>query len=451
LFRKVLVANRGEIAVRVIRACRELGVRTVAVYSEADKDALHVRLADEAYPIGPASARQSYLNIPNLMNAVSQSGADAVHPGYGFLSENASFAQVCDVWGVTFIGPRPDAIAKMGVKSVARDTVAQAGVPVIPGSEGVVTDFDEARRIAERIGYPVMVKAAAGGGGRGIRVAEDEAALRESLERAAQEAKASFGEGSLYLEKFLVNPRHVEVQVFADRTGRVVALGERECSVQRRRQKLVEEAPSPAVTPALRRAMAEAACRAAAAVGYENAGTVEFLLDEDGRFYFIEMNTRIQVEHGVTELVTGVDLVKLQILVAAGEPLPFAEDLVAPVGHAIECRINAEDPAREFRPSPGTITVYEPPGGPGVRLDAGVVAGSTISPFYDSLVAKLMTWGRDREEARRRMVRALGEFRVEGIHTTIPMHLRLMADEDFVAGAVHTNWLEGRLPALLER
>lgn len=451
MFQKILVANRGEIAVRVIRAARELGIRTVAIYSEADKDALHVRMADEAYPVGEAPSRQSYLNIPNIMQAVTLSGADAVHPGYGFLSENAAFASVCDVWGVTFIGPRPESMALVGVKARARQVAAEAGVPVVPGSPGTVADLEEARKVAAEIGYPVLIKATAAGGGRGIRVAEREAELAEALERAAGEAQSAFGDGAVYLEKYLTRPRHVEVQVLADRHGHVVAFGERECSLQRRRQKLIEEAPSVAVTPELRQTMCEAAIRIAQAVGYENAGTVEFLVDDEHRFYFIEMNARIQVEHGVTELVTGYDLVKAQILVAMGEPLDVNGPVLSPHGWAIECRINAEDPWREFRPSPGTIATFDLPGGPGVRVDSGFTAGSTIPPYYDSLLAKLMVWGRDREEARQRMLRALSEFRVEGVRTTIPLHERLLRDEAFRDGRIHTGFLEEHLEAILQR
>lgn len=444
----MLVANRGEIAVRVIRACRELGLQTVAIYSEADKGALHAQLADEAYPVGPASARHSYLNIPSIMQAVTESGADAVHPGYGFLAENAAFASVCKLWGAKFVGPLPASIEGMGVKAQARETMRLAGVPVVPGSDGVVQGVAEARAVAERIGFPLIVKASAGGGGRGIRVVERMEELEAALERAASEAAASFGDGSLYIEKFLVDPRHIEIQVLADAHGHTAALGERESSIQRRRQKLVEEAPSVALDAQLRRRMEDAAIRAGQAVHYESAGTVEFLLDAGGDFYFMEMNTRIQVEHGVTEMVTGIDIVKEQLLVAMGEPLSFSDEHVPLSGHALECRINAEDPDQDFRPSPGTITRYDAPGGFGVRVDSGVREGSSISPFYDSMVAKLMTWGRDRAEAISRMRRALSEFRVEGIRTTIPMHLALMDDPDFQRGQIHINFLERRLEAM---
>lgn len=447
MLNKILIANRGEIAVRVMRACRELGIRSVAVYSEADKDALHVQMADEAVPIGPASARQSYLSIPAIVEAASRVHADAVHPGYGFLAENPALAEVLAVWGITFIGPRPEAIRAMGLKTTAKETMRQAGVPLAPGSAGAISDLAEAQREAERIGYPVMVKAVAGGGGRGIRVARQAADLPGALERAASEAKSSFGDGAVFLEKYVEDPRHIEVQVMADAKGGVRALGERECSLQRRRQKLVEEAPSMAITPAQRQAVCEAGMRAAEAVDYVGAGTVEFLFDaQAGAFYFMEMNTRIQVEHGVTELVTGEDLVKTQIQVAAGEGLSQTGWETKMVGWAMECRINAEDPEQDFRPSPGAITRFQPPGFTGVRVDAGVSAGSVITPYYDSLVAKLMTWGRDRNEAIMRMRAALAEFRVEGVATTIPIHQKIMADPDFIQGAIHTNFLERRFP-----
>lgn len=443
LLRKVLIANRGEIAVRVIRACRELGLRTVAVYSEADRSSLHVAMADEAVLVGPAPARQSYLSIPNLMRAVSESGADAVHPGYGFLAENRDFAQVCELWGVKFIGPRPEAIGRMGGKAVARQTAQAAGVPVVPGTDPVAGA--QAVAAAQELGYPLMVKASAGGGGRGIRVVEGPHELEAALERASSEAQAAFGSSELYLERLIVHPRHVEIQVIADEHGHVVTLGERESSLQRRRQKVLEEAPAAGVTPALRQEMSDAAARVARAVDYVSAGTVEFLLDAEGRFYFIEMNTRIQVEHACTELVTGVDIVKEQIRVAQGEPLSFGQEDVQLRGWAIECRINAENPARDFAPSPGVITEYRPPGGPGIRVDAGVAAGSVIPPFYDSMVAKLLSWGRDRPEAIARMRRALDEFRIEGIHTTIALHQRILEDPRFLAGQVHTSLLEASM------
>ena len=441
----MLVANRGEIAVRVIRACRELGLRTVAIYSEADAHAPHVELADEAYPVGPAPARRSYLHIPSIMNVVTQSGADMVHPGYGFLSENAAFSSVCRLWGVQFVGPQPEAIERMGVKAQAKETMREASVPVVPGSDGVVQSLAEAEAVAERIGYPLLVKASAGGGGRGIRIVQGPSELATALERAASEAQSSFGDGSLYIEKYLVDPRHIEIQVIADRHGRVAAIGERESSLQRRRQKLVEEAPSTALDEDLRLRMEEAARQAALAVSYENAGTIEFLLDQSGEFYFMEMNTRIQVEHGVSELVTGIDLVKEQLLVAMGEHLNVPSDYMQPVGHAIECRINAEDPSQDFRPSPGTIERFEPPGGFGVRADFGVQTGSQVTSYYDSMIGKLMTWGRTRPEAIARMRRALLETRVEGIKTTIPLHLAILDDPDFCAGKIDINFLERRL------
>jgi acetyl-CoA carboxylase biotin carboxylase subunit len=447
LLTKILVANRGEIAIRVMRACRELGISSVAVYSEADKDALHVQMADEAVAIGPASARQSYLSIPAIVEAASRVHADAVHPGYGFLAENPALAEVLAVWGITFIGPKAESIRAMGLKTTAKETMRRAGVPLAPGSVGAISELQEAQREAERIGYPVMVKAVAGGGGRGIRVARQAADLPDALERAASEAKSSFGDGAVFLEKYVEDPRHIEVQVMADGQGGYLALGERECSLQRRRQKLVEEAPSVAITPTQRQAVSEAAIRAAEAVDYIGAGTVEFLLDpQTGEFYFMEMNTRIQVEHGVTELVTGEDLVKSQIQVASGEALARTGWETQMVGWAMECRINAEDPDQDFRPSPGTISRFQPPGFAGVRVDAGVTAGSAITPYYDSLVAKLMTWGRDRTEAISRMRSALSEFRVEGIATTIPIHQKIMADPDFIKGAIHTNFLERRFP-----
>ena len=438
----MLVANRGEIAVRVIRACRELGLRTVAIYSEADEGAQHVELADEAYPVGPAPARRSYLHIPTIMNVVTQSGADMVHPGYGFLAENAAFSAVCRLWGVQFVGPQPEAIERMGVKAQAKETMRQADVPVVPGSDGVVQDLAEAQAVAARIGYPLLVKASAGGGGRGIRVVQESGELETALERAASEAQSSFGDGSLYIEKFLEDPRHIEIQVIADRHGRVAALGERESSLQRRRQKLLEEAPSVALDADLRLRMEEAARRAALAVNYENAGTVEFLLDKSGNFYFMEMNTRIQVEHGVSELVTGVDIVKEQLRIAGGEPLSLAQSDVRLRGHALECRINAEDPEAGFAPAPGEVRRLHLPGGPGIRVDSHLFEGYRIPPYYDSLMAKVIAWGRHREESIARMRRALAEMRVEGVSTTISFHARLLGDERFCRGEVHTRFVE---------
>ena len=440
---KVLVANRGEIALRVIRACRELGLRSVAVYSTVDEKALHVRRADEAVCIGPPHARESYLNVAAIMEAARQSGADAVHPGYGFLAENAAFAAACRDDGLVFVGPSPEAIEVMGDKARARQLAANAGAPTIPGTEGTATAA-EAVGIASEIGYPVLIKAAAGGGGRGIRAARNEAELAELAEQAAMEAEAAFGDSSIYVEKLLTDARHVEVQVLGDNDGNLVHLFERECSLQRRRQKLLEESPSTALDAETREAMTTAALRIAAAVDYVNAGTIEFLLDREGAFYFIEMNTRIQVEHPVTELVTGVDLVKEQLRIAAGEPMSVRQENLELDGAAIEVRINAEDPTRSFLPSPGEITSLELPGGPGVRIDSAAYAGYHVPPFYDSLVAKLICWGRDRAEAIARTRRALDEFVVEGIKTTIPFHLELLADPAVQAGDYHVEFLEQR-------
>jgi acetyl-CoA carboxylase biotin carboxylase subunit len=441
-FQKILVANRGEIAVRIIRACRELGIETVAVYSEADRDALHVRLADEAYCIGPTVSKESYLNFTNIMSVALLTEADAIHPGYGFLSENADFAEICEQCGVVFIGPSADAITKMGDKSVAKQTMKAADVPVIPGSDGLVETVEDAVAIARDIGYPVIIKATAGGGGKGIRIAEDEETLIHQITVAQQEAQANFGNSGVYLEKYLTGMKHVEIQIIADKHGNVVHLGERDCSVQRRRQKLLEEAPCPILTPETRRLMGEAAVRAARAVNYSGAGTLEFLLGPDGKFYFMEMNTRIQVEHPVTEMITGIDLIKEMIRVAEGEPLSFTQDDVRFDGWAIECRINAEDPNRNFMPSPGQVKFYLPPGGYGVRVDSAVYPGYTISPHYDSMVAKLIVWAPTRDEAVARMKRALGEFAVEGVHTTIPFHLKLLEHRIFLAGTHDIKFLE---------
>jgi acetyl-CoA carboxylase biotin carboxylase subunit len=435
---KVLVANRSEIARRVIRACRELDYATVAVYSDADRDALHVREADEAVGIGKPKARESYLNVERLIEAARETGADAIHPGYGFLSESARFAEACAEAGITFVGPRAGAIAAMGDKAAARRLAGKAGVPVVPGGEASASG----ERVAEEIGYPLLVKAAAGGGGRGIRTVRDGDELQGALAVAAREAEAAFGDPSLYIEKLVEDARHVEVQVLGGSDGQVLHLFERECSLQRRRQKLVEEAPSPGLSARTREEMTAAAVRLAAAVGYTSAGTVEFLVDRDERFYFIEMNTRLQVEHGVTEMVTGVDLVREQLLAAAGEPLELSQDDVRIDGSAIEFRINAEDPERDFHPSPGRIEVAELPGGPGVRVDTAIYAGYSVVPFYDSLIAKLMVWAPTREQALRRGRRALGELRIEGIATTAPLHLRLVDDDRVRAGDVHTGYLE---------
>jgi acetyl-CoA carboxylase biotin carboxylase subunit len=442
MFTKVLIANRGEIAVRVIRACRDAGIRTVAVFSEADRDALHVRLADEAQAIGPAPASQSYLAIDRLIDAARRTGVEAVHPGYGFLAENARFAEACRAAGLVFIGPPPSAIARMGDKTAARRAAVEAGVPVVPGTAEPVTSDEEAQRAARDLGFPVMIKAARGGGGKGMRVVASPAELGSALRLARSEADSAFGDGAVYLEKVILEPRHVEIQVLADAHGHVVHLGERECSIQRRHQKLIEESPSPAVDGALRAQMGAAACRLLAAAGYQNAGTVEFLLDPGGRFYFLEVNTRLQVEHPVTELVTGIDLVREQLRVAAGEALGYGQDDVVPRGWAIECRISAEDPAAGFIPSPGRIATWRAPGGPWVRLDAGVYEGAEVPLHYDPLMAKLIVWGRDRGDAVRRMGRALAEFSVAGIKSTIPFHRAVMRHPDYLAGRLSTSFVD---------
>jgi acetyl-CoA carboxylase biotin carboxylase subunit len=447
MFRKVLIANRGEIALRVIRACRELGVETVAVYSEADRESLHVRFADDDVCIGPPPARLSYLRIPALIAAAEITGADAIHPGYGFLAENAEFAETCAASGVTFIGPSADQIRAMGDKSMARKLAQEAGVPIIPGSPGGIEDTNEAQRVAEGIGFPVLIKAAAGGGGKGMRVAQDADGFARSFQLARNEALAAFGNPEVYIEKYLARPRHVEIQIMGDRHGRIMHLGERDCSVQRRHQKLIEESPSPAVDADLRERMGAAAVHLASRIAYVGAGTIEFLLDEDGSFYFMEMNTRIQVEHPVTEMVTNFDLVKEQIRVAAGEPLQFKIKGGRVRGHAIECRVNAEDPFRNFQPSPGTITVYHPPGGPGVRVDTHIYDGYTVPPHYDSLLAKVIVHGNTRDEALARMRQALDSFIIEGVTTTIPFLRRVIEHPDFVAGRVDTKFLE-RTPEL---
>ncbi|MGG4033664.1 acetyl-CoA carboxylase biotin carboxylase subunit [Paenibacillus cisolokensis] len=441
-FQKILIANRGEIAVRIIRACREMGIATVAVYSEADRESLHVRLADEAYCIGPTASKDSYLNLTNIMSVATLTGCDAIHPGYGFLAENADFAEICESCNIAFIGPSPEAISKMGDKSVAKQTMKEADVPVIPGSDGLVEDVDEAVRIAREIGYPVIIKATAGGGGKGIRIVENEEELIQQMTAARQEAEKAFGNAGIYLEKYLTGMKHVEVQIMADKHGNVVHLFERDCSIQRRRQKLVEEAPCPVMTDGLRERMGQAAVRAARAVNYSGAGTLEFLLGPDGNFYFMEMNTRIQVEHPVTEMITNVDLIREMIAVAEGRPLSFRQEDIAINGWSIECRINAEDPDRNFMPSAGQIQFYLPPGGPGVRVDSGAYPGYVISPHYDSMIAKLIVWGPTREEAIARMKRALGEFAVDGIRTTIPFHMKLMNHPKFREGRFDIKFLE---------
>jgi acetyl-CoA carboxylase biotin carboxylase subunit len=442
MFNKVLIANRGEIALRVIRACRELGVQTVAVYSEADRESLHVRFADDDVCIGPPPGRLSYLNIPRIIAAAEITGADAIHPGYGFLAENAEFAQICKASNITFIGPTAEQIMAMGDKASARRLAKEAGVPTVPGSEGILENPEDALTVAEGIGFPVIIKATAGGGGKGMRIAHDAEQFGQLFSLAQNEALAAFGNGDVYVERYLEHPRHVEFQVMGDTQGRVVHLGERDCSVQRRHQKLIEESPSPALTPALRAQMGESAVALAAAIGYVGAGTIEFLLDTDGSFYFMEMNTRIQVEHPVTEMVTGFDLVKEQIRVASGDPLSFPMELNGLRGHAIECRVNAEDPYRNFQPCPGHINAYHPPGGPGVRVDTHVYAGYNVPPQYDSLLAKVIVHGRDRAEALARMGQALDSFILEGVITTIPFLSRVIRSPAFVSGQIDTRFLE---------
>lgn len=443
MFHKVLIANRGEIAVRIIRACRELGVATVAVFSEADRTALHAQLADEAICIGPANTADSYLNIKAILAACEVTGADALHPGFGFLSENAAFARMCEKCGVAFIGPPASSMEQMGDKSMAKATMKAAGVPVIPGSDGEVPSLSDARRIAEEIGYPVMVKASAGGGGRGIRRVDTPSQLEAALTAAKEEALRFFGDDGVYIEKFIEDPRHVEIQLLADSYGNVVSLGERDCSLQRRNQKLIEECPCPVMIPSLRKAMGQAAVKAAVACGYRSAGTVEFLL-KGKEFYFMEMNTRIQVEHPITEMVTGIDLVKTQIRIAAGEPLPFRQEDVKLTGHAIECRINAENPAQNFRPCPGRISALHMPGGPGIRIDSAVYQGCEITPYYDSMIAKLIAYAPTREEALMKMKWALAEFIVEGVDTNIDFQLNLIKDADVEAGRYDIGFLSRR-------
>ncbi len=441
MFKKVLIANRGEIAVRIIRACRELGLRTVAVYSEADRSALHAKIADEAVCIGPAASSESYLNVRAIIGACEITGADAIHPGFGFLSENASFARTCEKCGITFIGPDSHSIEMLGDKAAAKEAMKAAGVPVITGSDGAVKSFEEAKRIAAEIGYPVMVKASAGGGGRGIRIVEKAEELESQINAAKQEALSAFGNDEIYIEKFVVNPKHIEIQILADSQGNVISLGERDCSMQRRNQKVLEEAPSTVIDEETRRKMGEAACAAAKVCGYKNAGTIEFLVDKDKHFYFMEMNTRIQVEHPITEEVTGVDIVKEQLRIAAGEPLSYKQEDIKLSGHAIECRINAENPAMNFMPSPGVIDSLFIPGGPGVRVDTAVYQGYEITPYYDSMIAKLIVHGKDREEAIAKMKWALAEFIVDGVSTNIDFHLKLIRTEAFEKGDYDNGYL----------
>jgi acetyl-CoA carboxylase, biotin carboxylase subunit len=441
-FSKLLIANRGEIALRIIRTCSEMGIATVAVHSTVDRQALHVQLADEAVCIGEALSSKSYLNIPNIISAALTRNAGAIHPGYGFLSENARFAEICADHQLTFVGPSPLAIRSMGDKSTAKDTMKRVGVPTIPGSDGLLANEEEALELAGKIGYPVMIKATAGGGGRGMRLVREESDLVRLYQAAQGEAEAAFGNGGLYLEKFVERPRHVEIQILADNFGNVVHLGERDCSIQRRHQKLLEEAPSPALNPELRAKMGAAAIAAARSINYSGVGTVEFLLDKDGNFYFMEMNTRIQVEHPVTEMITGIDLIAEQLKIAQGLPLSFTQDEVVLKGHAIECRVNAEDPEHNFRPHPGKISGYLAPGGPGVRMDSHIYTDYEIPPYYDSLIGKLIVWGSDRDMAIKRMKRALRECAITGVPTTINFHQRVLENPAFLAGEVYTNFIE---------
>lgn len=445
--KKVLIANRGEIALRVIRACKELGLKTVAVYSKVDKNSLHVKYADEAYCIGPSESKLSYLNMQAIISAALISGADAIHPGYGFLSENPFFAELCNTHNIKFIGPPAKAIELMGNKAKAKEAMIKNGVPVIPGSEGIVEGVDDAVKIAEEIGYPVIIKASAGGGGRGMRLAHSTKDLKKALEIAQNEAHNAFGSSEVYIEKYIEEPKHIEFQILADEYDNVIHLGERDCSIQRRHQKILEEAPSPALMKnlKLRKKMGESAVAAAIAAGYRGAGTIEFLLDKDGNYYFIEMNTRIQVEHGITELVTGIDIVKEQIKIAAHKQLSLKQEDIKISGHAIECRINAEDPDNDFKPYPGTIKTFILPGGPNVRIDTAVYHGVDISPYYDSLIAKLMSYGKDRDEAIDVMNRALDEFIIEGIKTTIPYHKKILNNAFFRKGEVYTNFIQRRM------
>ena len=441
MFKKVLIANRGEIAVRIIRACRELGIPTVAVYSKADADALHVSLATEAYCIGPHQSAKSYLSIPAIISTALMCGADAIHPGYGFMAERADFVDICTQHGIKFIGPSSDAMRKMGDKATARKTMVEHNVPVTPGT-GIVKTVEEVRKFAQEAGYPIIIKATAGGGGKGMRIVRKESELESMMSMCQQEAQNGFGNPDVYVEKYLENPRHIEVQILGDSFGNVVHLGERDCSIQRRHQKLIEEAPSPAIDEKTRNEMGDAAVRAAKAINYEGAGTIEFLLNNDGKWYFMEMNTRIQVEHCVTEMISNIDILREQILVASGEKLSFTQEDVLLRGHAIECRINAENPEKDFMPNPGKIDGYVAPGGFGVRVDSHVYPGYSIPPYYDSMIGKLICWGRDRNEARRRMYRALKEYVITGVETTIPFHQDIIEDEVFISGNFNTGFIE---------
>jgi len=441
MFKKVLIANRGEIAVRIIRACREIGLPTVAIYSQADAESLHVSLATEAYCIGPAQSAKSYLSIPAIISTALMCGADAIHPGYGFMAERADFADICARHGIKFIGPSPEAMRKMGDKATARKTMVEHNVPVTPGTDLVKT-VEDVREFAKKVGFPIIIKATAGGGGKGMRIVRKEEELESMMNMCQQEAQNAFGNPNVYIEKYLENPRHIEVQILGDSFGNVVHLGERDCSIQRRHQKLIEEAPSPAIDEKTRKEMGEAAVRAASAINYEGAGTIEFLLDKDGKWYFMEMNTRIQVEHCVTEMISNIDIVREQILVAAGEELDFTQKDIMLRGHAMECRINAENPYKDFMPNPGKIDGYVAPGGFGVRVDSHVYPGYSIPPYYDSMIGKLICWGRNRNEARRRMYRALKEYVITGVETTIPFHQEIVEDEVFMSGNFNTGFIE---------
>ena len=445
MFKKILIANRGEIALRVIHACRELNIKTVAVYSEADENSLHVRFADEDVCIGPPRSAESYLNVPAIISAAEITGADAIHPGYGFLSESAYLAEVCEACHIRFIGPDPSVIKLLGDKARAKKAMKKAGVPMLPGSDGPVTGEEHALKVVKEIGYPIIVKAVAGGGGRGMRVVRSAGELANALRTATREAEAAFGNGDVYIEKYLESPRHIEFQIIGDHHGNVVHLGERECSIQRRHQKLIEEAPSPALSDKIRKKMGSLVVDAAKAVQYTNAGTFEFLMDRDGKFYYMETNTRLQVEHPVTEMVTGIDIVKEQIRIAAGERLSFKQSEVTFTGHAIECRVNAEDP-ETFAPSPGVIHAFSAPGGPGVRIDTFVHSECTVTPYYDSMIAKIITWGRDRQEAIARMKRTLDMTVIEGIRTSVPLHLKILNEKDFHAGRLSTSFMDRFMP-----